>query len=240
MISAMERSVAVASRDVGPATDLALSLEAIERRWGDPLVLAGATLRLEPGTISWLGGRNGAGKTTLLRIASGLVAPHAGSISLFGLDPERNREDFQRHLGYVSAGDRGLYARLTVRHNLDFWGGLAMIPRDRRGELIDNALARFDLLELSSRRVDRLSMGQRQRVRLAMGFLHEPRVVLLDEPDASLDDTTLELLDLALAELAAAGGAALWCSPIGRRLPLRADFRYHLAGGAIEPADVTP
>jgi ABC-2 type transport system ATP-binding protein len=205
----------------------------IERRWGSQPVLTGACLSLERGVVAWLGGPNGAGKTTLLRIAAGLIMPHAGSVALCGLDPERDRRAYQRRLGYVSAGDRGLYARLTVVQNLEFWAGLAMVPVQRRRALIDSVIARFSLEELARRRVDRLSMGQRQRVRLAMAFLHEPEVMLLDEPHGSLDDAALELLEGALAELAAQGGAALWCSPAGHHLPLRADVRFELHDGRV-------
>jgi ABC-2 type transport system ATP-binding protein len=213
-----------------------LTLIGVKRRWASRPVLIDATLSLPPGTVAWLGGPNGAGKTTLLRIAAGLILPHAGSISLCGLDPERDRRAYQRRLAFVSAGDRGLYARLTVLQNLGFWAGLALVPRDRRSELIDRALARFELGELAGRRVDRLSMGQRQRVRLSMAFLHEPTVVLLDEPHTSLDDAALALLDAALAEISATGGAALWCSPAGRQLPLRADLRLRLDDGRVSPA----
>jgi ABC-type multidrug transport system ATPase subunit len=196
-------------------------------------VLRGATLSLARATVAWLGGPNGAGKTTLLRIAAGLILPHAGSTTLCGLDPERDRRAFQRRLGYLSAGDRGLYARLTVLHNLEYWCGLAHVPLPRRRALTGATVARFGLEELARQRVDRLSMGQRQRVRLAMTFLHEPDVVLMDEPHTSLDDAALELLEAAIAELCARGGAALWCSPAAQSLPLRADVRYVLEDGLV-------
>jgi ABC-2 type transport system ATP-binding protein len=212
---------------------MALELLAIERRWGSQQVLKGATLGLAQGTAAWLGGPNGAGKTTLLRIAAGLIVPHAGSTRLFGLDPERDRRAFQRRLGYLSAGDRGLYARLTVVYNLEYWAGLAHVPPRRRPALVEATVARFGLQELADRRVDRLSMGQRQRVRLAMTFLHEPDVVLMDEPHTSLDDSALELVDEAITHLCARGGAVLWCSPAGQTLPLRADVRYMLEDGRV-------
>jgi ABC-2 type transport system ATP-binding protein len=196
-------------------------------------VLTGASLALEPATVTWLGGPNGAGKTTLLRVASGLIRPHAGAVSLCGLDPERDRRDFQRHLGYLAAGDRGLYARLTVTANLEFWAGLALVPRRQRRETVERASRRFDLADLLDRRVDRLSMGQRQRVRLAMTFLHDPTVVLLDEPHTSLDDAALALVRHALDELTDRGGAALWCSPAAELLPLRADARLLLRDGVV-------
>jgi ABC-type multidrug transport system ATPase subunit len=219
-----------------PNATPALVLESIERRWGPVPVLNGATLRLERGTITWLGGANGAGKTTLLRIASGMLLPHGGSVSLEGLGPDRDRREFQRRLGYLAAGDRGLYARLSVTRNLEFWSGLALVPKPRQRDLIEASIDRFGLGELARRRVDRLSMGQRQRVRLAMTFLHEPQVALLDEPHTSLDDDALGLLEAALAELVGRGGAALWCSPAHQQLPLRADIRHLLRDGIVAAA----
>ena len=76
------------------------------------------------------------GKTTLLRIAAGILIPQAGTVRLSGMDPIRNRGICQRRLGYLSAGDRGLYARMTVRQHLDYWARLAYVPRQTvRGEL---------------------------------------------------------------------------------------------------------
>src|SRR5262249_28823687 len=131
------------------------------------------------------------------------------------------------------AGNSGLYARLTVVQNLEFWAGVSMVARKRRRALIERALERMALGELADRRVDRLSMGQRQRIRIAMGFLHDPTVVLLDEPHTSLGDAGVELVDAAIGALASAGGAVLWCSPAAEQLPLRADARYLLQQGKV-------
>jgi ABC-2 type transport system ATP-binding protein len=211
-----------------------LVLDDIARDWGGRAVLDGASLTLEPGRVSWLGGVNGAGKTTLLRIACGLVAPHRGSVALDGLDPWHDREAFQRRLGFLSAGNGGLYARLTVHQHLRMWADLAYIPRARRAEAIDAATKGMALGELAERRVDRLSMGQRQRVRIAMTFLHEPDVVLLDEPKTSLDEAGIELLSAAIDAHAARGGAMLWCSPSLALGELRHDAAHVLRDGRIE------
>jgi ABC-2 type transport system ATP-binding protein len=219
--------------DEGHGAPAPLVLLDVERSWGKKPVLEGASLTVAAGTVAWLGGPNGAGKTTLLRIAAGLILPHAGSVALCGLDPERDRRAFQRRLGYLSAGDRGLYARLTVLQNFEFWSGLALVPARRREELIAGAVARFELEEFARQRVDRLSMGQRQRVRLAMAFLHEPDLVLLDEPHTSLDDRALELVEATMAEWTARRGAVLWCSPASQQLPLRADVRHQLEAGKV-------
>jgi ABC-type Mn2+/Zn2+ transport system ATPase subunit len=98
---------------------------------------------------------------------------------------------------------------------------------------VSAALGGFDLGELEGQRVDRLSMGQRQRVRLAQTFLHDPGLVLLDEPHTSLDDAGLALIERAIDGVRHRGGAVLWCSPATAELPLEADAHYVLCDGAV-------
>jgi ABC-2 type transport system ATP-binding protein len=190
-----------------------LELRGVSKSWSGRPVLNELDLSLLPGTTTWLGGRNGVGKTTLLRIAAGLICPERGSVRLAGLDPEADRRAYQRRLGYLPAGNGALYARLSVRDNLDFWAGMALLARGQRQAAVETALTRFELGPLARQRADRLSMGQRQRVRLAAAFLHEPELILLDEPQTSLDPDALELLARALDELRDRGGSALWCAP---------------------------
>jgi ABC-2 type transport system ATP-binding protein len=213
-----------------------LELEGIVKSWRGQPVLDGVALALDAGTVTWLGGRNGTGKTTLLRVATGLILPEAGSVRLAGLKVEGDRRAFQSRLGYLPAGNAMLYARLSVANNLDFWGGMGLVRRADRRRAIERAIQRFELVELRDRRVDRLSMGQRQRVRLAATFLHEPEVVLFDEPHTSLDDEGIELLRSVLGEITAAGGAALWCSPSKSGAELGADVSYVLEGGKLRRA----
>jgi len=214
----------------------ALSLERIFKRWGSRIVLDGTTLEVPAGSLTWLGGPNGVGKTTLLRIAAGLIAADEGTVALHGLDPVVDRRAYQLRLGFLSAGDRGLYARLTVTQNLTFWAGLALIPAAETASAIERGIARFGLEDMGGSRVDRLSMGQRQRVRLAMSFLHEPDVVLLDEPHTSLDDAGLELLGRALGDLVARSGSAVVCSPSLAAAPLAYDDAHLIEGGRVVSA----
>jgi ABC-type multidrug transport system ATPase subunit len=213
-------------------------MRGIVKRWkGLPApVLAGVDLELEPGTIVAISGRNGTGKTTLLRIAAGIIAPDAGAVSVAGFDPERQRREFQRRVGFVSAGSAALYARLTVDDHLSMVARLALLPRLERARAALHVLELFELAELRGKRVDRLSMGQRQRLRLALGFLHSPEVILLDEPENSLDDQAVGLLAYALTELRDRGGAAIVCSPSGVHDALSFDQRLALADGRLEPA----
>lgn len=190
-----------------------IALDGVRKSWGDQLVLDCIDLEIPAGAVIGVAGGNGAGKTTLLRIATGIILPDEGTIHSLGADIERDRASFQRAIGFLSAGDRGLYARLTVRQNLDFWAGLSGFRRRQRQRRIEAMIAEFEIGEFADRRVDRLSMGQRQRVRLAVTFLHEPRVVFLDEPRTSLDDAGIALFENAVARLVENGGAALLVSP---------------------------
>ena len=223
---------------VRPPADPVLALTGIVKSWPSQAgpVLAGVDLDVAPGTTVAISGRNGAGKTTLLRIAAGLIAPEAGSVRVCGLDVERERTEFQRRVGFLAAGNSGLYARLKVRHHLEMWSRLALVPRRERREAIEHATDAFALGPLRGRRVDRLSMGQRQRLRLALAFVHAPRVALLDEPATSLDGEGIALLERALAALTARGGAAVVCVPSGWEQALAIDRSLVLSSGHLEPA----
>jgi ABC-2 type transport system ATP-binding protein len=212
-----------------------LALRDVTKRWRKdlPRVLDGLDLTLEPGTRTWVGGQNGVGKTTMLRIAAGLIDPDEGSAEAWGLSSGLNRVRYQQLVSFLPAGDRGLYARLTVRRQLEFWGRIAMVPGEHFAATIQHTIDTFDLRELAERRVDRMSMGQRQRLRIAMTFMARPEIVLLDEPLTSLDDQGGALLYAAIEELLDRDGAVLWCSPSGEHLNMEFDDRWVLEDGRL-------
>jgi ABC-type multidrug transport system ATPase subunit len=213
-----------------------LELERLHHRWKGPKppVLNDVSLTLRAGEVTWIGGANGAGKTTLLRLAAGILLPQHGSVRMGELTPDANGRRYRRQIGFLSAGDRSLQARMRVRQQLDYWARLAYVPRGRRGELVADSLRRFGLEELAERRVDRMSMGQRQRIRLAMAFLHEPRVLLLDEPRNSLDDDGYRLLSEQIERVRSGGATVLWCSPRGEDRVLACNVGYTLEDGRLE------
>jgi ABC-2 type transport system ATP-binding protein len=215
-----------------------LELEGLYHRWKGPKppVLDDVSLTLRAGQITWIGGRNGAGKTTLLRLAAGILLAQRGNVRIGKLTPSDKGGLYRRQIGFLSAGDRGLQARMRVVQQLDYWGRLAYVPRDRRAERVAESLRRFELEALATSRVDRMSMGQRQRVRLAMAFLHEPRILLLDEPRNSLDDDGYRLLNEQISSAAQRGAAILWCSPRGEDRVIDCDAGYTLQDGRLEPA----
>jgi ABC-type multidrug transport system ATPase subunit len=211
-----------------------LAVKGVAFAWRQRVVLRGVDLALVPGTITALRGLNGAGKTTLIRLLVGGLEPQAGRICLGDLDAVADRRSYLRRIGVTTAADRGLYARLDVRANLQLAAALVLLARAREPDLIAATLERFSLSELARKRVDRLSTGQRQRVRLAIAFLHEPSVVLLDEPTASLDSHGAGLLAEALRTLTARGASALWAAPVGPTPELPVDRTYTLTDGFLE------
>ena len=218
----------------GLAQNSRLRLTGIVKQWArkEMPVLDAVNLNVAPGTLVSVVGANGAGKTTFLRIAAGLIAPDKGSVRLDNLDPFTDRREFQRRLGFLSAGQAGLYARLSVRAHLEYWATISFVPRAARNDAVASALERFLLGDLATRRVDRLSAGQRQRVRLALTFLHKPTLVLLDEPQNSLDDEGLELLRDVLCEITSSGATAICCSPNADKINSPNDV-YELRDGRL-------
>lgn len=212
----------------------ALSVQEVTKRWGRAApVLDRATLELEPGAVVLVHGRNGIGKTTLLRIAAGMIRADAGRVSLHGLDPKRDRRRYQRRVGFLSAGNSGVYARVTVRFQLEYWARVAFVAPEHRADAIQRAIDQFSMGALADQRCDRLSLGQRQRLRLAMTFLHDPKVILLDEPTNSLDDEGKGVLNSAVEGFASDGGSVLWCAPSAEGVGLPCDRAYVMQEGKL-------
>lgn len=220
---------------VATSRSTVLELRGISKRWGSaPPVLDRVDLNVVGGEVVSIAGRNGVGKTTLLRIVAGIIAPDEGEVRLGNSGGQESRGAYQRRIGWVGAGNTGLYARLTVDDHLLMWARLSLVPRCRRRTALDATVDLLALDELRGRRVDRLSMGQRQRLRLALGFLHSPDLLLLDEPHTSLDDEAMALLATAMDTHVQQGGSAILCSPSGWPSGVRLDRRLAIAAGKLE------
>jgi heme exporter protein A len=167
----------------------------LERRYGRRRVLTGVDLTVDSGDVVLVTGPNGSGKTTLLRMLAGLVAPTRGVLEI-AID--RSRVGFLGHEPLV-------YRELTALENLDLFGRLYRVPERR--ERIGMLLERFGLWDARAARVSEYSRGMTQRLALCRALLHEPDLLLLDEPHASLDAAGSALLDEELSE--PAGGRAL-------------------------------
>jgi heme exporter protein A len=162
----------------------------LAKRFGDRRVFERVDLDLAPGGFLLVTGPNGSGKTTLLRILAGLAAPTRGELEL----PGRARVGYLGHEPLV-------YRELTPLENLALFGRLYRVPE--RTERIGMLLERFGLWEVRHERVSTFSRGMQQRLALCRVLLHEPELLVLDEPYNALDADGAELLDRALAELRA-------------------------------------
>jgi heme exporter protein A len=186
-----------------------VAAERISRRYESGLVLRPLTMRIEPGERVALLGPNGAGKTTLLRLLSTLLQPSSGQLRLFGRDPQREGSAVRAHIG-VMAHQSLLHPDLTAAENLRYYAGLYGLVD--AGERVGAALQAVDLAARAQDRVRSFSRGMQQRLALARALLHQPELLLLDEPDAGLDVRALDLLPRVLAgsdALGAAGGVTL-------------------------------
>jgi len=158
--------------------------------------LRGININVARGAIHGLIGPNGSGKSTLLRIMATLLLPSSGSATLDGLEVRSSALDIRRMIGLSTGDDRSLYWRLTGRQNLEFYAGLYRLSKpDRR---IAELLLQFDLESAADRPVGGYSQGMLHRLGLARAVLHQPKVLLLDEPTRSLDPLAREEFHNAL------------------------------------------
>jgi len=186
----------------GIAAHPGVVLRGVWKTYGAAVALRDVTLTAAPGRILALLGPNGAGKSTALRIAAGVTRPTRGTVQVGGADPRPN--GIRRAIGF--AGHHTfLYGALTVEENLKFYADLYAISP----ATVTAALERFGLDGARRRRVQELSRGLAQRVNLARALLHEPRIVLLDEPFTGLDAAFADDLTAALVRLRQAGRALM-------------------------------
>ncbi|MCX6551394.1 MAG: ABC transporter ATP-binding protein [Acidobacteria bacterium] len=177
------------------------------KKYGVNEALRGISFRVQPGEIYGLLGPNGAGKSTTIGILCGLVRPDAGQASLNGIDIARQPVEARRVLGVVPQ-DVALYSEFSARDNLAFFGRLYGLRGAALTGAIDRVLARVNLADRAKEPVEGFSGGMLRRLNIAAGVLHNPSVVLMDEPTVGLDpQTRASILDLVRA--IAAGGAAI-------------------------------
>jgi ABC-2 type transport system ATP-binding protein len=156
------------------------------RGGGSRTALDGIDLDVADGHIHGLLGPNGAGKTTLVKILSTVLLPTAGTARVLGYDVVDRPREIRSRIGAVFGGDRGLYARVSVRRNLLFWASLYGLD-GKAGRLRSEMLiARMGLTERADDLVERLSRGMVQRVHLARGLIGDPKLVFLDEPPGAI------------------------------------------------------
>jgi ABC-2 type transport system ATP-binding protein len=165
-------------------TTPAIDVKGLVKRYGNRTVVDHVDLRIMPGRICGFLGPNGSGKTTTLRMICGLLTPDAGEGTCLGHDIITERDAVKAQAGYMTQRF-GLYEDLTIRQNLEFVGRLYRLPNLRA--VVDHALERLGLASRQHQLTGALSGGWKQRLALAACVLHEPKLLLLDEPTAGVD-----------------------------------------------------
>lgn len=186
-----------------------LEVSDLSKSFGDLRAVNHVSFDCQAGEIFGLLGPNGAGKTTTISMIAGLLPPDAGRVRVDGLDIGKQPAEVKRRLGVVPQ-EIALYEDLTAKENLDFWGGVygmsGSVLSARRDELLDLV----DLKDRAHDRVREFSGGMKRRLNLALGLVHEPRLILLDEPTVGIDpQARINILDV-VRNLVAGGTSVLY------------------------------
>ena len=184
-----------------------LTCKDLTKRYGTETALRSATISLAGGEALLVRGPNGSGKSTLVAILAGLVRADGGSALLNGEPFDPDRHDLRKSIGLGPANETSLFLSATVRRNLQFWAEVQGVAQAR--ERIERLAQEWDFARYLDRRAFELSSGFRRRVAIARAFLHEPRLVLLDEPFAFLDNEHQETASTAFERWLESTGGAL-------------------------------
>jgi ABC-2 type transport system ATP-binding protein len=195
------------------APALAVSTRGLTKRFGGLVAVDDLDLDVPAGSVFGLIGPNGAGKSTTLAILASVVAPSWGTVEVAGYDPSSEREDVRRHVGYVP-DVLGVYDNLRVDEYLEFFAAAYRVPRRQWPGLLDGLLELVGLEVKREAMVDSLSRGMKQRLSLARALVHDPDVLLLDEPASGLDPRARVELRALLSELQSMGKTVVISSHI--------------------------
>jgi ABC-2 type transport system ATP-binding protein len=187
-----------------------LSVASLRKSYGEVVAVAGVSFDVHRGEVVGLLGPNGAGKTTTINMILGVLSPSGGSVRIGGIDLARQRARALAQANF-SAVYAALPGNLTVAQNLRFFGLIYAVPD--LGRRVGELLLEFDLERLRNTKCGLLSSGEQTRVALAKAVLNRPRLLLLDEPTASLDPSAAQTIRARIRELAVAAGCGiLWTS----------------------------
>jgi ABC-2 type transport system ATP-binding protein len=186
----------------------AVALHGLSRQFRDFRAVDGLSFEVSPGELFGIVGPDGAGKTTTLRMLAGVLRPSAGDALVRGVSAARDPEGVKRHIAYMSQRF-GLYTDLTVRENIDFYADLFLVPRDARPERLERLYRFSGLRPFEDRLAGQLSGGMKQKLGLCCALVHEPEIMLLDEPTFGVDPISRRDLWLIVHEMVARGITAV-------------------------------
>lgn len=202
------------------------------KSFGEVRAVQGISFEARDGEVTGLLGPNGAGKTTTLRMLYSLLPPDEGEIRIDDLDPTRDAMAIKDTIGVVP-DNRGLYARMTARENIHYYGELhGMKDADIRNR-IEEFIQRLNMADFIDRRAGQFSQGQRVKVAIARALIHDPQTVLMDEPSNGLDVMSTRELRAYILSLKAAGHSVILSTHIMQEVTALCDRIVIIAAGKI-------
>lgn len=189
-----------------------IEVKQVSKRFGDFTAVQDVSFRVEAGEVYGLLGENGAGKTTTMRMMATILQPTEGDIEISGYSVRRDPVEVRRRIGILFGGDVGLYNRLTARENIAYFGSLYGLEPARLKERIDSLSRMLDMDEFIDRRVGAFSRGMKQKVAIARTLVHDPDVILLDEPSTGLDVTAANIFRRMVSRMQDEGKTILFSS----------------------------
>ncbi len=216
-----------------------LAVEGLVKRFGSVVAVDGISFEVAAGEVVGLLGPNGAGKTTTLRMISGILPPTRGRVRVGGVDVRLRPLEAKPYLGFLS-GDTQLYRRLSPRELLFYFGRLYGMEESHLARRVDRLIEELDIGPFAGRMCGTLSSGQRQRTNIARAFLHEPRVLVLDEPTATLDVVSGRFITEAIRRERAAGRAVLFSTHLMGEAEYLCDRVVLLHRGRVVDAGTLP
>ena len=208
---ALHQKVIVRPRVAGPDEVPAIEAEGLTRRFGDFVAVDHVNFRIAPGEIFGFLGSNGCGKSTTMKMLTGFLPATEGWAKLFGRPMGSNDMEMRRNVGYMTQAF-SLYGELTVRQNLELHAQLYHLPRDKIESRIKELLKRYDLEEVANAKPESLPLGIKQRLQLAVAVLHEPAILILDEPTSGVDPIARDAFWRSMIDLSRDDGVTIFLS----------------------------
>ncbi|MEN8241281.1 MAG: ABC transporter ATP-binding protein [Chloroflexota bacterium] len=185
--------------------------ENLQKKFEDFVAVDSVSLQVSPGEVLALLGPNGAGKTTTVRMLTSILKPNEGNASIEGFDVVKSPKQVRSAVGVLTE-NHGLYNRMRAAEYLEFFGQIYGLDAEERKQRSDGLLERFGLLDHAGRRIGEFSKGMRQKLALARAMMHDPDVLLLDEPTSAMDPESARLVRDMIKDLKSNRRTILICT----------------------------